>query len=764
MRRALKCLGVLGLLLVAMAGPVYAQTIVADIVASRSTGCVAPCAVHFNARGTTHSTMADADEFHELLYEWDFDDSGAGNWSTTGLTKETATGPIAAHVYETPGTYDPTLNVTDQVGTTNGDTVQIVVTDPAVVFDDALTICVSMDSLPVEGVGGCPDDATCVQQAAWSTVVGTYALQGQRVLLKRGDTWGSSTEADLQQDGPGIIGAYGTGADPIIQGFSADNNGIDIHDSKDWRIMNIDIVSTSEDEAGIYATPAAVSDGIPDQVLFFEVDVVGFDNGLEMTDWGLAYTSNLDAGSTYTGIFLVDSTFTGNGQGWGVHFSPRQSAMMGCTVSGNYSHTVRSAYALETLFQHNDFSGVTTNDTGQLFKMHGVSYDWPVTSELYCTGYRLPLALAGDNGYPTKHNLISDNYFNGASESVGNYVMTLGPQSSGDDLDSCEQHRYEHVEDIIVERNYFDPPAGPTDGNKMIVLNGPRMTVRNNIFHFVDGQSTLLFVEINQIKPGNIPDPDDCRIYNNSMYAVEAGVDASWDGTQGVIWINDTGTAPDGTEVRNNILYAPNTTIGDLPIIGDEGTNTVSSNNLSSYSTSPFSVADPDIASEFAILTDSAAKDAGYKGSPVDVPVYIDYIGTTRPSGSDWDIGAYEFDAGEDVCGDSVVEGAEECDDGGVATGDGCDDVCQIEHGWECSGEPSVCIEVCGNDLISASEGCDDSNTDNADGCNSSCAVEPGWLCPGEPSVCKLIGSSTRAAGSSRAKGLNSVLGGPSGF
>jgi hypothetical protein len=69
-----------------LAAPVYAQTIVADIVASRSTGCVAPCAVLFDATGSTHSTMADDDEFHELLYEWDFDDSGAGSPRAKGLT------------------------------------------------------------------------------------------------------------------------------------------------------------------------------------------------------------------------------------------------------------------------------------------------------------------------------------------------------------------------------------------------------------------------------------------------------------------------------------------------------------------------------------------------------------------------------------------------------------------------------------------------------------------------------------------------------
>jgi cysteine-rich repeat protein len=48
----------------------------------------------------------------------------------------------------------------------------------------------------------------------------------------------------------------------------------------------------------------------------------------------------------------------------------------------------------------------------------------------------------------------------------------------------------------------------------------------------------------------------------------------------------------------------------------------------------------------------------------------------------------------EPVCGDSVIaDGAEECDDGDVSPGDGCSDVCQVEAGYVCQGEPSVCPE-----------------------------------------------------------------------
>jgi cysteine-rich repeat protein len=47
---------------------------------------------------------------------------------------------------------------------------------------------------------------------------------------------------------------------------------------------------------------------------------------------------------------------------------------------------------------------------------------------------------------------------------------------------------------------------------------------------------------------------------------------------------------------------------------------------------------------------------------------------------------------GQSSCGDGVVQaGCEECDDGGIATGDGCDASCAVETCYACSGVPSSC-------------------------------------------------------------------------
>ena len=78
------------------------------------------------------------------------------------------------------------------------------------------------------------------------------------------------------------------------------------------------------------------------------------------------------------------------------------------------------------------------------------------------------------------------------------------------------------------------------------------------------------------------------------------------------------------------------------------------------------------------------------------------------------------------VCGDGVIGGAEQCDDGNTAGGDGCSATCGLVAGFTCVGEPSKCVTKCGDGLVAGAEQCDDSNLVNGDCCSSTCSAEPG--------------------------------------
>jgi cysteine-rich repeat protein len=125
-------------------------------------------------------------------------------------------------------------------------------------------------------------------------------------------------------------------------------------------------------------------------------------------------------------------------------------------------------------------------------------------------------------------------------------------------------------------------------------------------------------------------------------------------------------------------------------------------------------------------------------------------------SGGSGGVGGYVTDT---VCGNGVLGGYEQCDDGNDVAGDGCDKGCNVEPDYVCAQPGSPCRKAtCGDgyqDVIYSpvanpsmsggagggtwaptyAEQCDDGNTVPGDGCDSGCSIEPGFMCPyqGEP-------------------------------
>lgn len=58
------------------------------------------------------------------------------------------------------------------------------------------------------------------------------------------------------------------------------------------------------------------------------------------------------------------------------------------------------------------------------------------------------------------------------------------------------------------------------------------------------------------------------------------------------------------------------------------------------------------------------------------------------------------------------------------------------DPGFECNQGTGQCITLCGNGIINTDEACDDGNTNNGDGCSNVCQIEGGWTCSGQPSTC----------------------------
>ncbi len=61
------------------------------------------------------------------------------------------------------------------------------------------------------------------------------------------------------------------------------------------------------------------------------------------------------------------------------------------------------------------------------------------------------------------------------------------------------------------------------------------------------------------------------------------------------------------------------------------------------------------------------------------------------------------------VCGNEIIEGDEECDDGNTNNGDGCNAICELES--------------CGDGIKQINEECDDGNQNNYDNCRNDCSL-----------------------------------------
>lgn len=91
------------------------------------------------------------------------------------------------------------------------------------------------------------------------------------------------------------------------------------------------------------------------------------------------------------------------------------------------------------------------------------------------------------------------------------------------------------------------------------------------------------------------------------------------------------------------------------------------------------------------------------------------------------------------VCGNGVIEGHEQCDDGNLIGGDGCSSYCKttcgdgIRAGSELcddgntlnyDGCSSVCETTCGDGKLAGFEQCDDGNKTSGDGCSATCVKD----------------------------------------
>lgn len=502
------------------AGKPAGDAIRVKVTANRTRG-VAPLAVFFDTRGTT---AAGSDRpFRDLGYCWSFGDAQAGAFATTGRGRTTAKGPVAGHVYETPGSYRTTLTVRDAEGRTTSTTIDVVVDDPSRVFAGQNTVCLSDN----RDFAGCPAGARQIAGTDIRQSLGSEVSAGRRLLLRRGGRFKGSLH--LNTPGPGIIGAFGAAEAPRPQ-IAGDKETFAISGEEprfsDWRLMDLDVT-------GSEATRAVGVGGRARDLTILRLRAVGLGGGVIASEAVINFwNQNGSPGhDVIDGLAVQDSELreVRGGLGHGLMgIAARRLLLSGNVLrdSTQGEHVVRAFYLDRAVISDNDFGEAPKGRL--LLKLHAGKFDRPGIGQ----------------GTYSQEIVISENIFRGTGGH--DWSVALGPQNPKSD---------ERIRDVIVERNRFT--AGP-DTQAALVLFASRITVRDNVFD--RGASRICIAGGRQ---GVEPSPSEIIIVHNTCYST----------ADGPILANLDVAVP-GMRVFNNLVIGPHAKKVEVrPRDADQGGN-----------------------------------------------------------------------------------------------------------------------------------------------------------------------------------------------
>ena len=554
-------------------GSCSAGTVPPSVVASRTT-CAAPCAVFFDATGTTGLSGGD---YVGANWTWDFDDPSSPHPRTIGFN--------VAHVFDNPGTYAVNAHVQDLVGNQGCTTTTITVSAMS-----GTTYYVSSS--------GSDSNSGVSMSAPFLTLahaLSVGAATNNSILLRRGDTFTiGSLEVEVTTTGPFLIGAY---TDPLAPSSSApvlsssSPGGIIGVNGTDDRFTDLHIVSTASAGGGIVESTGGGN------VLNERVEIEGIGSG-----------SNITA-STNLGpyFFDVDCNFHDSG-GYGyIGTEPTGVSVIGTT-----------------------FANFTATDNHHMIRIQGreIGSSDPQTNSIYIADNTitpiLPSVTDGFNSVTVRGdsmNMVLVNNYLTAPMLLQNGQQGLVEGNTFINQFGALTLEINHA---YIRNNLFTglPDGGPQAG--IVVTTAParatnwvdEIFVYNNtqyVYHACSYSNATQFVG-HQTTTGHLTVANNIlSTGNQSLYSQVMGADGA------------------GTEtINNNLIYAPNAG-GSLtnPNVGAGGVVQRDPTFVSTDLTNP---------TAFQLPSGSPAINAGMM-----VPVYRDFIGTPRPQGPEWDIGAFEF-------------------------------------------------------------------------------------------------------------------------
>ncbi len=422
------------------------QSVSARLEATRLSG-PAPLAVQFDATGTT-SSLAGQHPFHQVRYSFNFGDERGQTWAISGLPKNVQTGgPVAAHVFDQPGVYQVRVRATDLAGGYSERSVSVEVLDPNAVYAGAGTTCVSAAS----NFSDCPAGASRV-----TTLPNSAAFNGRRVLLRRGETFGSIEIAHGSQNVQ--VGAFGTGAKPRVANILVGAIGPSSSAfPRDITFMDLNILQRFEQFVTmsrllLYRNTFEVPTGE------FVVAQINLASALQYV-----VEHHTLAPSQYfqpRELFVVENQLRGSTANPHLNMAGEGSrfVIMGNDMGTAQQHTVRLWGMYKGFIAHNALRGRSSDGIRVALKIHSGGLG----------EYNDNYAISGST-WASRQIVIANNRL-GDSTDNNSFTGGASPENNGPDS-------RQGLEDVVLENNVFH--RGPNTNTEFILM-GRRMSSRGN--------------------------------------------------------------------------------------------------------------------------------------------------------------------------------------------------------------------------------------------------------------------------------------------
>lgn len=388
----------------------------------------APLAVFFDATATTAATY---EPFREAGYHFDFGyatPSTPGTWAYSSKPKGNQIGgPVAAHVYETPGTYTASVRAQLPNGQYQDRFVTVVVEDPDTYWT----------------TGGRSTVTISTTTGAWSTWA-----SNTRYLLTAGLDYTARGAINIRDIQNVLVARTGSGADPIVSNLRF-NYTTGSTPPTGARVVFNQINSAGELSASVSG----------DDCLFYkcsgEKPIVG---DLLLSGYNSAPTLTW---SRPRRIFYWVCTCDGGNLNQPFFKQAYQLVVVGCSSVNPVEHGCRVQGAQYAFIGHN-----WLHDQGTA--KHALT--------LRADGIGSLSSIVNDSATPASRYIVSaDNLLSDGAETSPTWPLYIGPQGAT---------WVESLEYVIAERNTFTEILGGWTGSPVYAaVRGCRqITVRDDIY------------------------------------------------------------------------------------------------------------------------------------------------------------------------------------------------------------------------------------------------------------------------------------------